>query len=361
MPLASRQKNVAELRAHLRTPCRATGDARADFLRRNRGDLVRDIVRVRLDDNVEASLAAQERVFEIAEQLEPLRGEVEAARRLLSTPSAGVPVAEATLTSMPAPIDGVLPDLVVTAQRLPQISAALGFRVLDNLSIRAGNFVASVGERINEALDSTPGARLALRALDIGLAIAGGPARFVLGQISGAAIGQVIEVLEGRFIRAGHAMPQAAAGAIGAPALAQFALTGVAGLRLVANRIAGRTFQEQATRGILEPVGVRENFRSVTERVRGRLVTTIPDAMGRPVGVVEFKNPHVTGTIRNSRQLEAQLEHAARTGQPYNLVVSPATRNISPTLLRNIEAHNRQYGGGVYRYDPATDALTPWP
>jgi hypothetical protein len=39
---------------------------------------------------------------------------------------------------------------------------------------------------------------------------------------------------------------------------------------------------------------------------------------------------------------------------------APRNQSISKPLLRQIERVNQQVGGGVYRYDPATDILTPF-
>ena len=119
------------------------------------------------------------------------------------------------------------------------------------------------------------------------------------------------------------------------------------------NAAKGRAFEEAGIRGILSHVGLGKNTSSVTRNG----VTTILDSAGRPAGLVEFKD---VAKLSSSPQLRAQLAEALATRQPYNLVVSPGNQTISKPLLRQIEAVNRQVGGGIYRYDPATDIMTPW-
>ncbi|GAB7532007.1 hypothetical protein PS3A_44220 [Pseudomonas sp. 3A(2025)] len=41
-------------------------------------------------------------------------------------------------------------------------------------------------------------------------------------------------------------------------------------------------------------------------------------------------------------------------GEPFNLVVSPRTQNISEPLKAQIDAVVSRFGGGICRYDPAT-------
>ena len=119
------------------------------------------------------------------------------------------------------------------------------------------------------------------------------------------------------------------------------------------NAAKGRAFEEAGIRGILSHVGLGKNTTAVTRNG----VTTILDSAGRPAGLVEFKD---VANLSSSPQLRAQLAEALATRQPYNLVVSPGNQTISKPLLRQIEAVNRQVGGGIYRYDPATDILTSW-
>jgi hypothetical protein len=54
-------------------------------------------------------------------------------------------------------------------------------------------------------------------------------------------------------------------------------------------------------------------------------------------------------------QLRAQLQYSTQTGIPYTLVVSTANQTISATLWAAIE----KAGGAVYRFDSATQKLTP--
>ncbi|MFC4291333.1 putative toxin, partial [Sphingorhabdus arenilitoris] len=123
--------------------------------------------------------------------------------------------------------------------------------------------------------------------------------------------------------------------------------------QLALNAANGRAFEQAGIKGILSHVGLGKNTTSITQNG----VTTIFDAAGRPAGLVEFKD---VINLSRSPQLTAQLEYAVKTGQPYNLVVSPRNQNISKPLLDQIRAVTRQVGGGVYRYDPATDILTPF-
>lgn len=123
--------------------------------------------------------------------------------------------------------------------------------------------------------------------------------------------------------------------------------------QITLNAARGRAFEEAGIRGILRHIGQGKNTTAVTRNG----VTTILDASGRPAGLVEFKN---VVNLSSSPQLRAQLAEALATRQPYNLVVSPGTQSISKPLLRQIERVNQQVGGGVYRYDPATDTLTPF-
>lgn len=123
--------------------------------------------------------------------------------------------------------------------------------------------------------------------------------------------------------------------------------------QITLNAAKGRAFEEAGIRGILSHVGLGKNTTAVTRNG----VTTILDAWGRPAGLVEFKD---VVNLSSSPQLRAQLAEALATRQPYNLVVSPGNQSISKSLLRQIERVNQQVGGGVYRYDPATDILTPF-
>jgi hypothetical protein len=128
--------------------------------------------------------------------------------------------------------------------------------------------------------------------------------------------------------------------------------------RLAASASRGRAFEKAGLEGILGHVGPGKKTGAVTEVLpNGRTVTTILDVAGRPVGLVEFKD---VARLSRSDQFAAQLQHAVRTRTPYYLVVSPNTKTISRPLLRQIDAVTSRFGGGVYRYDPATDVLTPW-
>ena len=128
--------------------------------------------------------------------------------------------------------------------------------------------------------------------------------------------------------------------------------------QLKENFAKGRAFERAAIDGILRPVGLDKNTKITTEILpNGRTVNTIVDGSGRPAGLVEFK---ATKYLTRSDQLTAQLQHAAITRTPYNLVVGPETVRISQPLLDDILEVIREFGGGIYRYDPATDTLSPW-
>jgi filamentous hemagglutinin len=119
------------------------------------------------------------------------------------------------------------------------------------------------------------------------------------------------------------------------------------------NAANGRAFEQAGIRGILSHVGLGKNTTVITRNG----VSTIPDALGRPAGMVEFKDVQY---LTRSDQFTAQLDEALATGRPYNLVVSPGNQSISRPLLDQIRGVTLKNGGGVYRYDPATDILTPW-
>lgn len=55
--------------------------------------------------------------------------------------------------------------------------------------------------------------------------------------------------------------------------------------------------------------------------------------------------------------MRAQIELARLTGEPFNLVVSSRTQSISVPLLEQIESVTRQFGGGVFRYDPKSGQM----
>jgi filamentous hemagglutinin len=88
----------------------------------------------------------------------------------------------------------------------------------------------------------------------------------------------------------------------------------------------------------------------------GTAVHTIPDGWSRAAGgVLEAKNVNYQSM---SRQLAAQIELAAQTGAPFNLVVSERTIISGPAKLA-IDEHIKNFGGGIYSFDPRTQILRP--
>jgi hypothetical protein len=87
-------------------------------------------------------------------------------------------------------------------------------------------------------------------------------------------------------------------------------------------------------------------------RVPGIATGSIPDVLN--AGLTEFKN---AVEINNTLQLRIQTAYATLTGQPLNLVVSPATQRVSQSLQQAIAAT----GGTIQRFTPATGMFTPFP
>jgi len=113
----------------------------------------------------------------------------------------------------------------------------------------------------------------------------------------------------------------------------------------------GRSFQEALNRA----TGLPENTQRITVTLPdGTIVTTVPDNMGRPAGIIEAKTDRY---LTMSDQLRAQMQVAINTGQPYTLVVSENTASIARPVLDEI----RRIGGSVYRFDTTTQTLTAIP
>lgn len=121
------------------------------------------------------------------------------------------------------------------------------------------------------------------------------------------------------------------------------------------NAARGVQFEKDVIENVFGSVGQAKNTAVVSETVRGKLVNTIPDVLGRPTGLTEIKNVEY---LTLSPQLRAQLGYATQHGMPYNLIVNPATR-ISQPVIDAISKVNMASGniGGIYRYDPVTKAL----
>ena len=113
------------------------------------------------------------------------------------------------------------------------------------------------------------------------------------------------------------------------------------------NGANGRAFQNAFNQSL----ELSQNFKLVTVEIRpGVKVTTIPDNLGRPAGMVELKD--VVDLSMND-QFRAQIQFAVENRLPYNLVVSPTNKVISEPLWTAI----REMGGKVYVFDPAKDTL----
>ena len=116
---------------------------------------------------------------------------------------------------------------------------------------------------------------------------------------------------------------------------------------------SGKAF-EGAVGKLLESVGVVKNTQLDKVTLKsGKVVNTIADFKGGNVGIIEAKSGKV---VDFKPQLEAQATVASQTGQPYTVVVSPATQRVS----QNVVSAAEQTGGGVYRYDPLSGTITPW-
>jgi RHS repeat-associated protein len=121
--------------------------------------------------------------------------------------------------------------------------------------------------------------------------------------------------------------------------------------QVVQNRQSGRKFQEAVTAAL----GAEENTAVISVTLpNGAVVRTIPDLWARSAGgMVEIKD---VLQLSLRPQLEAQIISASRAGEPYNLVVSMRTHTLSQPLRDAI----RESGGKIYRFDPASGALTPY-
>jgi filamentous hemagglutinin len=123
--------------------------------------------------------------------------------------------------------------------------------------------------------------------------------------------------------------------------------------QVVQNQLNGAEFERQ----VIGALGGVKNRSSLTVTLaNGKRVTTIPDLweVGAD-GILEIKN---VINLSNSDQLRAQLQYSLRTGTPFKLVVSPRTQNISAPLLKAINKVTDVVGGGIYRYDPATNLMS---
>ncbi|MHA7678613.1 two-partner secretion domain-containing protein [Cupriavidus sp. PET2-C1] len=115
------------------------------------------------------------------------------------------------------------------------------------------------------------------------------------------------------------------------------------------NWVNGRSFQN----ALNQATGLPENTTPIKVTLPGGAqVTTIPDNLGRPVGIVEAKN---VVKLSMDDQLRAQIQYSAQTGIPYTLVVSPSNQVITTQVWDAIKA----VGGSVYKFNPVTQALTP--
>lgn len=266
----------------------------------------------------------------------------EAARALLAKPVVDTAASDAGTGSS----DGSVEIIEVYGQQ----KYGRAFGLFDRPGVLAGRLKGRVEGEVGAWVERTPGARTALTTVEFGMAIAGGPVRFFAGLGLSAAHEKVVQKATGRFEAVGYSAEIARSGGEGLPWLAGIALGSTS---IVTNRINGSIFENNSINGILGHIGVGKNTKTVTQNK----VNTIPDIMGRLVGLVEFKDERYS---TRSKQLTAQLNYADQSGMPFNLVVSPNTKAISKPLIRQIEAITQRNGGGIYRYDPATDTLTPW-
>ena len=120
------------------------------------------------------------------------------------------------------------------------------------------------------------------------------------------------------------------------------------------NQIAGSEF-EQSVLAALGHVGATKNtIKSATVLADGTIANTIVDATGREVGgFLEIKN---VLDLSLTKQLEAMIKAASDAKMPFNLVVSPRTRDISQNLQKAIEAT----GGSIQVFDPVTGTMVPF-
>ena len=122
--------------------------------------------------------------------------------------------------------------------------------------------------------------------------------------------------------------------------------------RVTMNRQAGLTFQQQVTGALgARPAGAMRG-----STVSGAPYTTTPDGILPTGGLLEVKGGQY---ISNSAQLQAQVWLGRQPGNvPSTLVVGPQSTVSGPVI--------RGYGHSlttpqIFRYDPATGTLTPYP
>ncbi|GLK50144.1 hypothetical protein GCM10017620_31180 [Brevundimonas intermedia] len=255
-----------------------------------------------------------------------------------------------------------LPDVLVEMRKLGTV---YGMPLTDGVVSNAGGVV----HRVQQTIQENPALGYGLMAIDV----LTGPTTFVVsGAIEASPVGAFVErkvgevrdYFTGLYEGVSYDATTSRNGGTGTLTLGMLAAGLGARRTLRALDIQmpmqrGRTFERNAIQSMLGHIGVGKNTRLIPVTMPdGTVVRTIPDAFGRSMGVVEFKD---VAEIGSSRQLRAQLEYAEQNRMPFNLVVSPNTRHISQPLLRDISAVNERFGGGVYRYDPAIDTLTDWP
>ncbi|MBY4631955.1 hypothetical protein K6M89_21960 [Rhizobium sp. 13T] len=119
----------------------------------------------------------------------------------------------------------------------------------------------------------------------------------------------------------------------------------------------GASFEGQLVEAFAH-VGAVKNGESYTVTLpNGKEVTTIVDLWDKAVGgIVEAKNVKY---LTNSSQLRAQIEMAEKLEQPYNLVIAPGTK-LSKPLEAAIKQVAGRFGGGIYRFDPATGMMSDY-
>lgn len=115
--------------------------------------------------------------------------------------------------------------------------------------------------------------------------------------------------------------------------------------RLAENAARGGAFE----RAVLEALGQAKNTTKVTGAFRGGVGRAIPDILKE--GVTDIKD---VVDLTFTRQLQIEYDTARAAGEPFSVIVSPRTRNISQPLKRAV----RDTGGTIQRFDPGTGTLT---
>lgn len=125
----------------------------------------------------------------------------------------------------------------------------------DPILTKAGNLVRYGAERLGALMDEHPVLRTTVTLLDIGLKIAGGPARYAIGEVVGRLQEGATELLAGRFSSVGYDTDTALSGGIGGPVTLSAATTGFAGALKLAGLFGGIRIGAAESVGDLVQVG----------------------------------------------------------------------------------------------------------